>query len=167
MNAPFANIFTSLQARVQSKVPAIAYVDQELGQLNATRPPVSWPCLLVDFEEFEFTCIAENVQAAKGTIVLRLGFMPLSASSQATPSAYRERSLNYYDIEWQLHKAMQGWSPGVDFGSMNRISATTQRRKDGYRVRELSYSIAFEDYSTKRVIRFVPAGIVITEDIKI
>jgi hypothetical protein len=166
MNSPFANIFIAIQQRVQSQLPEIRYTDQDLGQLKSgSRPPVSWPCVLIDFEDFSYSNLSENVQTAAGTVVLRLGFAPHSNSGQATPDNYLKQSLNYYDLEWSLHKFMQGWSPGSDCGHLCRISATTQKRTDGYRVREIRYSIAFDDYSTRYQQRYAPAAIVINEDI--
>ena len=166
MNSPFANIFLSLQAHIQSSVTAITYIDQDLGQLKtSTRPPVSWPCLLIDFEDFDFENLSENVQIAKGTVTLRLGFATYSNSSQATPTAYLQQSISYYDIEWALHKAIQGWAPGDCFGSLIRTSATTQKRTDNYRVRELRYSIAFEDYSTKPIQQYAVPALIVTDQI--
>src|SRR3954470_4452030 len=150
MNSPFANIFMALQQRIHSQVPAVTYIDQDLGQLKTTtRPPVSWPCVLIDFEDFTFGNMGDNVQTAKGTVVLRLGFAPFSNSAQFTPASYLQQAISYYDLEWTLHKALPGWSPSDDLGSLNRIATGTQKRNDNYRVRELRYSIAFEDYSTK------------------
>ncbi|MBA3828718.1 MAG: hypothetical protein H0X33_07260 [Taibaiella sp.] len=152
MNSSFANIFLAIQQHVQDQVPDIIYIDQELGQLKndsgLLRMPIQWPCLLLDFEDFTYEQLATNAQTARGKVILRLGFAPFSNSSQSTPDAYRQKALEYYDIEWALHKAMQGWSPGDDFGMLSRISASTQKRNDALRVRELTYSIAFEDYST-------------------
>ena len=91
MNAPFANIFLAIQQRIAATVPAITYIDQDLGQLNSNgRPPVSWPCALIDFENFRFENLGENVQTAEGLVVLRLGFAPHSNSSQATPPATQQ-----------------------------------------------------------------------------
>ena len=166
MNAPFANIFLSLQEHIQASVAAIKYIDQDLGQLKSgTRPPIAWPCVLIDFEDFNFENLGENVQTARGIITLRLGFAPHSGSSQATPSPYQQQAIGYYDLEWSLHKALQGWPPGDDYGHLSRISATTQKRTDAYRVRELRYSIAFEDYSAKYQRQFAPATLVITDQI--
>ncbi|MCW3123901.1 MAG: hypothetical protein JWQ38_3393 [Flavipsychrobacter sp.] len=168
MNSPFANIFLATQHRIQTEVTDIKYIDQDLGQLKAkVRPPVSWPCVLIDFEDFSFENLSENVQTATGTIVLRLGFEPHSNSSQATPLPYIEQAIAYYDIEWALHKAIQGWAPGTELGSYSRISTTTQTRTDSYRVREIRYSIAFEDYSTKHQQLFAPAALSMSEQILI
>jgi hypothetical protein len=166
MNSPFANIFLSLQQHIRASVSAIAYIDQDLGQLKTSiRPPVSWPCALIDFEEFSFENLSENVQTAKGIVKVLLGFAPYSSSSQATPSAYLQQAISYYDLEWALHKALQGWAPGDDFGSLIRISAATQKRADNYRVRELCYSIAFEDYSTKTQQQYATPALNVTDQV--
>jgi hypothetical protein len=166
MNSPFANIFLAIQQQIQTQVTAITYIDQDLGQLKASaRPPVSWPCVLIDFEDFNFDNMGQNVQTAKGTVVLRLGFAPYSNSSQVTPSTYLQQAIGYYDIEWALHKAIQGWAPGDDYGHLIRTSANTQKRTDNYRVRELRYSIAFEDYSTQVQNQLVSVPIVVNDEI--
>jgi hypothetical protein len=166
MNSPFANIFLALQQQIRSAVSGITYVDQDLGQLRTgTRPPVAWPCVLIDLEDFSFGNMSTNVQTAQGTVVLRLGFAPYSATSGATPSSYAQQALAYYDLEWSLHKAVQGWSPGDDYGSLIRTNAATQKRTDSYRVRELRYSIAFEDYSTRPSQQYSPATLVVDDQI--
>ena len=167
MKSPFSDLFLAIQGRITANIRDIAYTDQDLGQLAAKgRPPVSWPCALIDFEDFRFEELAENVQTASGIVVIRMGFAPHSNTSSISPKDYREMALGYYELEVQLHSALQGWSPdGNYFGHMQRISAATQRRTDTYRVRELRYSIAFEDYSTKWGQQKAPATLVITETI--
>ena len=165
MNSPFANIFLALQDRIQKNVPGIVHTDQELGQLKNARPSVAWPCVLIDFEDFSFDDLSEHVQTARGTVVLRLGFAPYGASSSATPSKNTQQALAYYDIEWAMHRVIHGWSPIDDAGSLCRTSVTTQKRTDNYRVREIRYSLAFEDYSTKRSLQLAPAEVVVTEEI--
>jgi hypothetical protein len=70
-------------------------------------------------------------------------------------------------MEWNLHKAIQGWSPGAEFGALIRTSTTTQKRTDSYRVRELRYSIAFEDYSAKWQQQLAPATIQVADEIQL
>lgn len=170
MNSPFANIFIGIQQHIVNTIPAINYIDQDLGQLkkdhNTLRPSVAFPCILIDFEDCSFENLSENVQTAKGNVVLRLGFAPYSNSSQSTPQDYIENAINYYDIEWDLHKTLQGWSPSTDIGTLTRIYAGTQQRTDSIRVRELRYSFAFEDYSTGNTIQQIAADINITPQIQ-
>ncbi len=107
MNSPFANLFLALQQRIQAEVSIIRHIDQDLGQLKtSSRPPVSWPCVLIDFETFDYENLAENVQTVTGTIVFRLGFAPHSNTAQATPALYAQQAITCYDIEWDLHLAL-------------------------------------------------------------
>ena len=167
MNSPFAAIFLALQARIAGQLSAVRYIEQDLGQLKNSRPPVSWPCILIDFEDFSFGDLSENVQTASGTVVLQLGFAPYSASSQATPGTNIDLALGFFDLEWSLHRILQGWSPGDSFGSLNRRETTTQKRNDKYRVREIRYTVAFEDYSAKLTQTLVPATILISEQVNV
>ena len=79
--------------------------------------------------------------------------------------SYLHQAISYYDLEWDLHKAIHGWAPGDDYGRLIRISASTQKRTDNYRVRELRYSIAFEDYSTKPQTQFASPVVSVADQI--
>jgi len=167
MNSPFANIFLAIQQRIQTELPDIAYIDQNLGQLKSTtRPPVAWPCVLVDFEDFKFDNLGGNVQTAVGTVLLQLGFAPYSGSSQVTPAPYIQQAIGYYETEFALHGVLQGWTPVTDVtGSLARTSVATQVRNDHYRVRELRYSLAFEDNSTLNTERYVSPVRLVLKDV--
>lgn len=151
-DSPFIIMYDALLARIADKVPKIKFTTFDFSQFEQEQPPVSWPCLLIDFETFNFSDLSENVQVASGYIGLRLGFNPYSSVSSATPVDFRNKGLEYFVIEWELHKALHGWSPGDDFGNLSRVSARTDvERVDKLRIRDLRYSIGFEDYSVKKV----------------
>lgn len=163
MNSPFAQLFLALQVHIKSTVTSISYVAQDTGQLSAkVRPPVTFPCVLIDFDKFSFSNLGEGVQTACGEVVLKLGFAPLSSTAHNTPDEYKELALGYYDLEWALQKVLHGWSAGGSFGCMIRVSADTQTRTDGYRVREIRYSVTFDDYSTQPEQLYTPASLQVT-----
>ena len=151
MNTPFHTLFLAIQQQLQHEVPALSHIAHDVGQLaEKGRPPVSWPCALIDFEEFTFSQLAENVQQATGTIVIRLGFSVCSSTAHRAPTEVKQAAMAGYDTEWQVHRALQGWHPDAHFaGALQRTSARTQRRTDGYRVREVRYRLSFDDYSTR------------------
>lgn len=163
-------LFESLQGRIGAVTAVIngveqacfKYIDQDLGQLDvAGRQPVAWPCVLIDFDDFVYSALGQNCERGTGNIVLRMGFPSMSGSSSITPSLYKDKALYYYDLEALLHQALQGWKPADDyapdaipvalqgFGALCRTHCRTIKRKDNVRLRELIYSIGFEDYSTK------------------
>ena len=187
MISPFAILYIAIQQRIKEKVPAIRWIDQNLAQLESSeRPPVSWPCVLIDFDDWNFENMSELAQTASGNVIIRLGFAPFSGTNNLTPTAYKLKALEYYEIECQLYKALHGWTPtlteetlsdfgndvgndlggmqkllndaqGWNFGSMIRSAAVTEKREDLFRIRVMPFSLAFEDYSAMRVTETTPA----------
>ncbi len=176
-----ANLFIALQNLISALTDGdgkkyFPYVDQELGQLEAYtpggRPPVSWPCVLIDIDNITYQPIGENAQTAIATVIFRLGFPPYSHSSNITPSDSRDKAIYYYQLEQILHQALQGKAPQLTvddediladvFGHFQRTSASTEAREDLIRVRVITYTIAFEDYSTKHRLQLTPSAINLT-----
>lgn len=61
MTSPFATLLTALQARIQDKVTAIRYIDQDLGQLqDEMRPAISFPAALIDFGSLLMKILAKT-----------------------------------------------------------------------------------------------------------
>lgn len=149
MNSPFAKAFLAIQNRLTDQVPALQYVDQDLGQLQGytNRPGVKFPCALIDFPPFKFDNVGDLMQMADGTVIINLGFALHSATNNLTPAQWREVPLKYYEIEWAIHKALQGWSPGDEFGYLTRSSSSGKNTPMGVRVRPLVYRLTFEDSS--------------------
>lgn len=167
MNSIFAQLFLAVQERIVQQVPEIKYVAHNLGQLDTKqRPPMSWPCVLLDFEDFQASMLAENVQQLTGDLVVTLGFDAHSTTSQRTPQAYREAAIGYYDLEWTLHRCLQGWSPGADCGNLLRTHLTTLRNGTGYRIRQIRYRICTDDYSAKWQQQFTPATLEVATEIE-
>jgi len=168
MISPFANLFLALQQYIGSlqsgspAAPIFKTIDQDLGQLEAhygdMRVPVLWPCCLIDVDSFRFDDMSNNGQNGNGYICIRLGFPPFSASNIAVPAEYVQKALGYYELEQQLHQALQGWCPGDQegfsgladiFGPLTRVSSITEQRSDIIRVRKIMYRIAITDFSTQ------------------
>ncbi len=177
MQNPIANLFLALQSAIAnlqdpSGNPYFRIVDQDLGQLEQERPPVSWPVVLIDMDSLHFKPIGQNAQTGEGTIILRLGFPPYSSASSLTPQEYKELALYYYDLEQILYQALHGIPPDTwqlqpsftpteawadYFGAMMRQSVKTERRNDTLRVRIITYTIGLEDYTATKQQQYAPA----------
>lgn len=149
MNSPFANIYTTLMNRIKTEVPDIRWVDFDLGQLEAfdgDRPPVDWPCLLIDFTDTGFEQM-QGFQRGNMQIQMRLGFDQYESSNGITPEPILEQALNYLEIEYKLHQAVQAWyGENKLTDAMIRINASSEKREnDNFRVRRLIYNAAFDD----------------------
>jgi len=158
MNNQFARIFLAIQERIEQTVSEIKHIDHDLGQLEgySNRPEVAFPCILTDFDQWQFENLGANSQQAQGDVIIKLAFAQVADSSNLTQLVWRNKALEYYDIEWKLHKALQGWSPAGDIGYLTRTSVTTENRPMGVRIRTLRYRLEFEDFDTKPVQATAP-----------
>lgn len=153
MEGPFGFLVLAIQERLKDLVPEIREVAEDKGQLDFydIKPPVAFPCILVDFDG-KFDDMGENTQMGDIGVILRLGWPPYTSSSSLLPQALREKGLAYFDIELKVFQAINGWKPvsdpatdGFAFGYLMRRSATTEKRNDPLRVRSLKFETSLED----------------------
>lgn len=145
LNSPLANLYESLLARIKTTVPGIRYISHELGQLEEPRPPVSWPCALIDFDEIEYSDQGNAPrQQAGGRVVIRLGLQAWSGLSSQKPEHVRAKGLEFLELEHQVAAALHYWAaPG--FNRLLRRGAATEKRDDDVRVRVLTFEISYTD----------------------
>jgi len=148
LTSPFATLHNAIIERIKQQVPAIRFIDQDLGQLENydLKPPVSFPCVLMDVgDEFAYSDIGgQQHQLAEGTIMLRLALVQYTQSNNLVPANIRENALQYYELENDLVKALHGWAP-TGFSRMLRRKAITEKREDDIRVRAIPFAISFTD----------------------
>lgn len=154
MNSIFSKIYEEILAHIEANMTddnKIRYINFDLGQLDfyETRPPVSFPALLIDFDNFRFENLGEGIQLAQGNIILRLAHNPFSHTSNITPAAVREQGMKAFELEYELNKILHGWEPD-NCSSFVRESSVIEKKEDAIRVKQIIYSIAFEDDSAQR-----------------
>lgn len=150
MNSPFANIFLALQERIITQVPEIVFIEHDFGQLedySNGKPPVAFPCALIDFQNWTFENMGNSTQRAEGDVVIKLGYAKHGQTHNATPSQWREAALEYYEIEWKLNKHLHTFAPGEDCGYLTRTGEVKENRPLGVRIKTITYRLAYEDYS--------------------
>lgn len=155
----FAQLLQKLQTQITTQVPAIKWVDQDLGQLEYydQRPAVSWPCVLIDFGNTNYDEMQGNVQLGNAQFTLRLGFPSFSPSQAGAPDSVKEQALQYYELEQLLYQAIQGYNADGLMQPCTRISAQTERREgDNFRVRVIVFNTIFMDDSAAE--SFTPAN---------
>ncbi len=145
LQSAFANLYEAVTARLDTLVPELRYINHDLGQLEEPRPSVSWPCALLDFDEFEFTDVGGTLrQLGDGFVVIRLGLQQWSGTSNLKATGIREKGLQYYELERKVFDALHGWAP-TGFGRFLRRKASTEKRDDDIRVRLLVFTLNFEE----------------------
>ena len=145
--SPMANLYLKILGRLKTAVPDLRYIDQDLGQLENydLRPPVSWPCCLIDIEEFQFSDIgSNNMQEATGIVSLRIGLVKYTESNNLVPDNIRPNAMKYYETEQKVYEALQGWEDD-GFSRLLRRGTNTERREDDIRVRVLKFAVSWED----------------------
>lgn len=164
MNSFYAQMLTAMQARITEAVPEIRYMDIDLGQLEhyeGDRPPVSFPCVLVEFNSTKFAQLGQLVEEGDCSITCRLGFAPYSATNSLAPDEVKEKGLNYFEIENSLYAALKGWAPGEGeellCQPLNRLSDGTEGRNDKLRVRVLTFTTSYmDDTATNAPVKATP-----------
>jgi hypothetical protein len=150
MNSLFAQLFLAIQEKIKTDVPAIRWIDQDFGQLEdyQVRPPVAFPCVLIDFNQTSYEEMNKRRQMANITFTLRLAFPAFSYAASVAPQSVRELALQYYELEQQLYECIQGFDGGGLMQDCTRSNAATEGRKDdSLRVRVLTFTAMTEDSS--------------------
>lgn len=149
MESPFARLFLDLQDHILAEVPAVVYIEQDLGQLGSEEPRkmMLFPGILIDFPSTPFSNLQGKNQLAIPTISVTLVFDNYNNTNSLTPLAIKEAGLNYLEIEQKVFMAVQAWESDY-CESLVRTNASGLNRNDvGLRVRELTFTTQFEDYS--------------------
>ena len=184
------SIYTQLYLAIQQRIVSIKdtnnnevmkYTAQDVGQLEnyivsqngGGKPPVDFPCALIDLAEAKYTDMSDRCQMGTMIVAIRLAFPPMFGTSETTSQKFRQKALQSYELEHAVNQVMHGWAPqSVDvvneldevetidltntFGSFSRISASTEQRSDFIRVRTLVYSIGIQDMSLATQYTLVP-----------
>lgn len=157
MNSPFANLYDEILQKIKTDVPEVRYINQDVGQLEnyELRPPVSWPCVLMDVDEFTYSQMQhEQGQIADGIITIRLGLVQYTQSDNLVPDNIRPNALAYYEVEDKLVQKLHGWAPD-GWSRLIRVKSVTERRDDDIRVRVIQFATSCT-YTLSKIKTLVP-----------
>lgn len=139
-------LFIALCDLLKSKVPELQWVDADLGQLNTSeRPPVAFPCCLVEMSYPQCVNHTVWVQRNKVRFQLRVAFNVSAPTNASVPIEVREKALAQYDTLKRIHKVLQGWSCNRSINPTARASVTPESRSDGLKVYRVIYESSFMD----------------------
>ncbi|WP_295990517.1 hypothetical protein [uncultured Alistipes sp.] len=139
-------LFIALQDRLKEQVPALRWVDAEMGQLNVVpRPPVAFPCCLVDMRYLQCRSLTAGAQRVAAQFTLRVAFQGCGSSCSEAPTSVRERALEHMDTLEEIHRALQWWSFGRRINPLQRVSVVPERRSDNLKVYTMVYDTEFQE----------------------
>jgi len=137
-------IYTAVMERLKTQVPALKWIEMDIGQLNQQNPPVAFPCALVGIKLTRCQSVTDSLQDCEARISVRLAFNTQLNTAAAVPDAARNTSLTVYDTIAAVYAALQGW--GTDnFDSLSRTAQGDEPPRNGLFIYKLEFSTSFED----------------------
>lgn len=138
------DLFKAISTAITTKVPAVRWVDFDLGQLDSGEaPPVSFPCVLIGFGNAGYSNLAQLVQLGEIQVSIRVAFKTFERTHSAATESFRDVGLAHLDTLQAIHFALQGLS-GTAFSSMTRETMAQENRAD-LRVYRYVYSTVYTE----------------------
>jgi hypothetical protein len=138
-------IFLAICDRLKTEVPALKWIDFDLGQLDFfEQPPVVFPCALIKIIYPNCDDLSVTTQQVDVAITVRIAFNPLGETNFAAPDAVRNRALSIFDTNEAIHTALQGFETD-SFSCLSRKSFTEEPREDGLKVFVYNCESTFEE----------------------
>lgn len=147
-----AEIFTALCCHLEQQVPELRWIDEDEGQLNTQpgiRPPVDFPCCLIDIQYPDCRDTSETEQLINATITLKLAFQPTGTTSNKVPEPIRSKALQRFDIVDSVQQCLQGWTAEEILSPMSRKSARGTTTADKVKVYTIIYTTTFTEVFTE------------------
>lgn len=140
--SPESNLLLKIQQRILANVPEIRWIDLDLGQLenDSIRPPVAFPCTLLQVSGVTYKDMQGNQQLATATVQIKIGFDSVSQMSNGTPLAYQEDALTHYEIARKVALWLNNWiADGILCKDFTRVSQANENREIGLRVSTIQF----------------------------
>lgn len=122
-------IFKAVQDRITANVPAVRWVDFDLGQLDQEKPPVSYPCALIGFNSGEYTALGMSSSLGTITLEIAVAFQLRERTHSVADQQYRDEALTHLDTVDAVRVALEGLL-GANFTAMNYLGFSNDRRAD-------------------------------------
>ena len=141
---------------IKESMPSLSLVDEDYGQLEAIDKedvdtyPVTFPCVLIDIPETDWSNLSGKSQKGKAKVNVRLVIDCYDDTHYG--SGTMEAMLDRAEMVKDLHKALQGFRPDQD-GELIREKSRFYTWSHGIKVYEMLYSVSATDIiqETERV----------------
>ena len=150
---------------IKESMPSLSLVDEDYGQLEAIDKedvdtyPVTFPCVLIDIPETEWSNLSGKSQKGKAKVNVRLVIDCYDDTHYG--SGTEEKTLERAEMVKDLHKALQGYRPEED-GELIREKSRFYTWSHGIKVYEMLYSVAATDIIQETVKADAPRKVVIS-----
>ncbi|MBV6442739.1 MAG: hypothetical protein EPGJADBJ_04463 [Saprospiraceae bacterium] len=110
-------------------VPGIRWVDFDLGQLDTSPPPVSYPCVLVGFTSGDYTLLAQDANTGTVNVEAVLAFRLRERTHSVAPESFSDEALEHIDLIEAVRIALTGLE-GDTFTGLEYRGFSKDRRAD-------------------------------------
>lgn len=150
---------------IKEAMPFLSNVEEDYGQLEAIDKenmdtyPVTFPAVLIDMPETEWSNLSGKSQQGKGKVNVRLVIDCYDDThyGSGTTEAILERAER---VE-QLHRCLQGYRP-TEGGELIREKSRFYTWSHGIKVYEMLYSVAVKDIIQETTKADAPRKVVIS-----
>lgn len=140
------HIFNNILTRLKAEVPELKWIDLDKGQMNFLKPPVVFPCALINIQIPRAENMNSKKQACEAAVMIRVCFDFTGHTHSATPDLERAKSLAYFDIKEKVYTTLQGWGT-ADMNALSRVNEFEEPRPDAYKVTNITFKTAYHDFT--------------------
>lgn len=161
------SILYNIIERIREEMPSLSMVDEDYGQLeaidkeNVDMYPLTYPAVLIDAPQTEWSCIAGKSQ--KGTVKVAVRLIIDCYDDTHHTSGTMEKILERAEMVNELHRCLQGWCPSDD-GALIRTQSRFYTWNHGIKVYEAEYTVAVTDIIQETRIIDAPRRIVVSAE---
>ncbi|MDY5688031.1 MAG: hypothetical protein SPF90_06250 [Bacteroidaceae bacterium] len=150
---------------IKESMPSLSLVDEDYGQLEAIDKedvdtyPVTFPCVLIDIPETEWSNLSGKSQKGKAKVNVRLVIDCYDDTHYGSET--EEKTLERAEMAKDLHKILQGYRPEED-GELIREKSRFYTWSHGIKVYEMLYSVATAEFIQETVKAAAPRKVVLS-----
>lgn len=141
------NLYITIIERLIFALPELKWIDIDKGQMREERPPVAFPCALVNIIMPRCKDLNDTIQHCNALITVSLCF---DFTANRTASAYsveeRKKSFEYLALSRKLYQKLQGWE-AEGLSPLSRVSTGEPLIRNGYKITDSTFAVEFNDES--------------------
>ena len=155
-------LISRIVSRIRSEMPSLLTVDEDYGQLDALlkddvdQYPLTFPAVLIDGPETEWSHTASGTQRGVGRLRVRLIIDCYDDTHYG--SEPEERIMERAAMADTLHYALQRFRP-LDDGELMREKSSFFTFSHGIKVYESFYTVALTDIPPQETVSVAPPAV--------
>jgi hypothetical protein len=153
-------LFRALQKELKSKIPTLAWIDKNMGQLNNLDDfeVFPLPAILIEFGRTDWQGLGDGVQQGISMVKLHIIFENYSSANSETTEKEMNTALAFFDFTDQVHEVVEGFG-GDGWSPLSRIGEDEDNNHRNFITTVTEYQTMLQDYSGQRRYKEIPVDI--------